>query len=175
MHVLTPAACQVLIERVRSPILVARETCGKPALEVSFQVHFGGDKLMCEAFVARCRENPAAALDWGSIPSILPMAVPDTQTAVFALEDVCDSGTQPGAAAASALRPSSERSVVPARPVKDIELPYKSYRVRPARKRRTRRAVSDSSTTAAHSFRRAARGARRQASVPAQPGLLQRA
>ena len=100
-----------------------------PALEVSFQVQFGSDKLMCDAFVARCRENPAAALDWGSISSTSPMAILDTQTAVFALEEVCDSGTQPGAA--SALRPSSERSVVPARPVKDIELPYKSYRVRP--------------------------------------------
>ena len=134
MHALTPASCQVLIERVRSPILVARDASGKPALEIIFQVHFGGDKLLCEAFVARCRENPAAALEWSNIPSASPMAVPDMQTAVFALEEVCDSGTQPGtAAAASALRPSNERSVVPARPLKDIELPYKSYRVRPVR------------------------------------------
>ena len=129
--VLTPASRQVLIERVRSPVLVARDASGEPALEVSFQVHFGGDKLLCEAFVARCRENPAAALEWGSIPSALPMSVLDKKTAVFALEEVCDSDTRPGAAIATALRPSSERSVIPARPLKDIELPYKSYRVRP--------------------------------------------
>ena len=113
---------------------MARDAPGEPALEVSFQIHFGGDLQLCKAFLARCRENPAAALKWGSIiPGTSPMAVPDTQSAIFTLEEVCDSGTQPGAAAASALRPSSERSVVPARPLTDIELPYKSYRVRPVR------------------------------------------
>ena len=154
------ASFQVLIERVRSPAIVAREASGTPALEVSFQVHFGGNKLLCETFVARCRENPAAVLERSSIPSTSPMAIPDTQTAVFALEEVCDSGTQPGAAGASALRPSSERSVVPARPLKDIELPYKSYRVRPVRLLLLRQSALTVSPHAAHSFRRSARGTR---------------
>ena len=116
---------------MRSPAVVARDAPGKAALEVSFQVHFGCDKLLCEQFVARCRENPAAVLEGGSIPSTSPMAAPDAQSATFALEEVTELGEQSGgAAAASAQRSSSSRSVVPARPVKDMELPYKSYRVR---------------------------------------------
>jgi hypothetical protein len=120
-----------MIERVRSPAVVARETPTQPALEVSFQVHFDGDKLLCEQFVARCRENAALVFEQGGIASTSPMAAPDRQTATFALEEVKASGEPPASAgSAAAQRPSSERSVVPARPLKDMELPYKSYRVR---------------------------------------------
>lgn len=127
------APSQVLIERVRSPAVVARETRGTPALEVSFQVHFAGDKRLCEQFVASCRVHPALVLDQGGIASNSSLAAPDVDSATFVLEEVTQSSEPPGvAAAASARQPSSERSVVPARPLKSMELPYKSYRVRPS-------------------------------------------
>lgn len=125
---------QVLIERVRSPAAVARDAPGLPALEVSFQVHFGSRKQLCKEFVARCSQNLAAVFEQSGAAVTSPMGIPDAQTATFALEEVTDSGERPGssgdAAFANAQRPSSERSVVPARPLKDMELPYKSYRVR---------------------------------------------
>jgi hypothetical protein len=128
---------QVLIERVRPPAVVAREAGAMPALEVRFQVHFGTAAQLCTQFAARCRSQPVCVLGAADAAVHALLGVPDETTAAATCEDVTyrsdaagGNATAGEAVIARAKRASSEQRVVPARPLKDMELPYKSYRVR---------------------------------------------
>jgi hypothetical protein len=127
----------VLIERVRPPAAVARDG-GAPALEVQFQVHFGSAQQLCHDFAARCRDAPAALLGDADAEVHALLGLPDADTATAVCEDVsagsdAGSGKQPPtageAAIAEARRAANESRVVPARPLTEMELPYKMYRV----------------------------------------------
>jgi hypothetical protein len=130
---------QVLIEGVRVPGAVAREAGSTPALEVQFQVHFGVVLQQCEAFAARCRSDPCALLGGEQAEVHALLGQPDAATvtavceAISATADAVGSAHTAGEAAiAKARQARNEQRVVPARPLKDMELPYKMYRVRSA-------------------------------------------
>ena len=124
---------------MRPPAAVARDVGATPALEVRFQIHFGAAAQLCTQFAARCRSEPACVLGAADAAVHALLGEPDTTTASAVCEDVTYRGdasaasgmaTAGEAVIARAMRAHNEQRVVPARPLKDMELPYKSYRVR---------------------------------------------
>ena len=124
----------MLIERVRPPGALAR--AGEaPALEVSFQVHFGEGSDASVAFAQRIIQEPVAVLGGIDAPVCLALGAPDAGSATarserVALADTPDAenpGTQLLLTTARAR--SSSQAVIPAPPAAQLELPYSSYQL----------------------------------------------
>jgi hypothetical protein len=124
----------VLIERVRPPGALSR--AGEaPALEVSFQVHFGDSHDASVAFAQRIIQEPAAVLGGIDAPVCQALGVPDAASAAarserVALTDMSDA-ENPGQRLLlnKARERSSSQAVIPAPPAVQLELPYSSYRL----------------------------------------------
>ena len=133
-HIRDVSGNQVLIERVRPPGAVAR--AGEaPALEVSFQVHFGEGSDASVAFAQRIIEEPVAVLGGIDAPVCLALGAPDAGSATARSERVAladmpnaeNPGTQLLLTTARAR--SSSQAVIPAPPAAQLKLPYSSYQL----------------------------------------------
>lgn len=125
---------QVLIERVRPPGALSR--AGEPpALDVSFQVHFGESHDDSVAFARRIMQEPVAVLGGIHAPVCRALGAPDAASATarserVTLTDVSDP-ENPGhrLLLSKARERSSSQAVIPAPPAAQLELPYSSYQL----------------------------------------------
>ena len=125
---------QVLIERVRPPGALSR--AGEPpALDVSFQVHFGESHDDSVAFARRIMQEPVAVLGGIHAPVCRALGAPDAASATARSErvtftDVSDP-ENPGhrLLLSKARERSSSQAVIPAPPAAQLELPYSSYQL----------------------------------------------